>query len=102
MTKSTRFVGLDVHGQTIAAAIGDGYGKARSLGQFPNRPEAVRKFIEQLGGPEGLKICYEAVLGVRWVLAKPRSALRLPRRPCLPNDHVFSGGAQAPSVATRC
>jgi transposase len=60
MLKGTRFVGLDVHGQTIAAAIGVGYGKARSLGQFPNRPEAVRKFIEQLGGPAGLKICYEA------------------------------------------
>jgi transposase len=60
MLKGTRFVGLDVHGQTIAAAIGEGYGKARSLGQFPNRPEAVRKFIEQLGGPAGLKICYEA------------------------------------------
>lgn len=60
MLKGTRFVGLDVHGETITAAIGDGHGKARNLGQFPNRPEAVRKFIEQLGGPEGLKVCYEA------------------------------------------
>ena len=59
MMKTTRYVGLDVHGETIAAAMGDGYGKARSLGQFPNRPEAVRKFIDQLG-PEGLKVCYEA------------------------------------------
>lgn len=60
MIKTTRFVGLDVHSQTIAAAIGDGHGKAQGLGQFPNRPEAVRKFIERLGGPEGLKVCYEA------------------------------------------
>jgi len=60
MMKTTRFVGLDVHGQTIAAAMGEGYGKARSLGQFPNRPEAVRKFIEQIGGSAGLKVCYEA------------------------------------------
>jgi hypothetical protein len=60
MVKSTRFVGLDVHSETIAAAIGDGYGKARSLGQFVNRPEAVRKFIEQLGGADGLRVCYEA------------------------------------------
>jgi len=60
MMKSTRYVGLDVHGETIAAAMGDGYGKARSLGQFPNRAEAVRKFIDQLGGPDGLKVCYEA------------------------------------------
>jgi hypothetical protein len=60
MEKTTRYVGLDVHGETIAAALGEGQGKARSLGQFPNRPESVRKFIEQLGGPAGLKICYEA------------------------------------------
>ena len=60
MEKITRYVGLDVHGETIAAAVSDGRGKARSLGQFPNRPEAVRKFIERLGGPEQLKVCYEA------------------------------------------
>ena len=30
MMKTTRYVGLDVHGETIAAAMGDGYGKARS------------------------------------------------------------------------
>jgi transposase len=60
MMKTTRYVGLDVHGETIAAAVGEGAGKVRSLGQFPNRPEPVRKFIEQLGGPPGLKVCYEA------------------------------------------
>jgi len=60
MMKTTRYVGLDVHADTIAAAIGEGRGKTRSLGEFPNRPESVRKFIEQLGGPRGLKICYEA------------------------------------------
>jgi transposase len=30
------------------------------LGEFPNRPEGVRKLIEKLGGPKGLKVCYEA------------------------------------------
>jgi transposase len=60
MMKTTRYVGLDVHAQTIAAAMGTGYGKTQSLGQFPNRPEAVRKFIEQVGGSVGLKVCYEA------------------------------------------
>jgi transposase len=60
MEKITRFVGLDVHGETIAATIGEGHGKVRSLGQFPNRPESVRKFIDQVGGPQGLKVCYEA------------------------------------------
>ena len=32
----------------------------RSLGQFPNRPESVRKLIDTLGGSKGLKVCYEA------------------------------------------
>lgn len=60
MEKITRYVGLDVHGEMIAAAVGEGHGTVRSLGQFPNRPEAVRRFIEQLGGAAGLKVCYEA------------------------------------------
>jgi len=60
MSKNTRYLGLDVHAETITAAIAEGRQKIRSLGQFPNRPEAVRKFIEKLGGPNGLKVCYEA------------------------------------------
>lgn len=60
MEKTTRYVGLDVHGETIAAAVADGRGEIRSLGRFPNRPESVRKFIEQLGKPKHLKVCYEA------------------------------------------
>jgi transposase len=60
MEKTTRYLGLDVHGEMIAAAVCEGRGKARSLGQFPNRPEAVRKFIERLGGLQDLKACYEA------------------------------------------
>lgn len=60
MEKITRYVGLDVHGETIAAAVSEGREKARSLGQFPNRPEAIRKFIERLGGSQHLKVCYEA------------------------------------------
>ena len=60
MSKNTRYLGLDVHAETITAAIAEGWQKIRSLGQFPNRPEAVRKFIEKLGGPKELKVCYEA------------------------------------------
>jgi len=73
MMKNTRYVGLDVHGETIAAAMGEEQGKVRSLGQFPNRPEAVRRFIQQLGGPEGLKVCYEAGptgYALYWLLTK--------------------------------
>jgi hypothetical protein len=60
MTNCTRYLGLDVHAETITAAIAEGRGRIRSLGKFPNRPEAVRKLIEKLGGGRHLKVCYEA------------------------------------------
>jgi len=60
MRKNTRYLGLDVHAETIVAAIAEGRRKVRSLGQFPNRPESVKKLIDKLGGPQGLQVCYEA------------------------------------------
>jgi transposase len=60
MTK-LRFVGLDVHADTIAVAVAEGNGgEVRSLGIIPNRPESVRKLIAKLGSGEKLKCCYEA------------------------------------------
>lgn len=62
MKKATRFVGLDVHAETIAVAVaepGRG-GEVRSLGTIPNRPEAVRKLVQRLGGAKTLQTCYEA------------------------------------------
>jgi len=49
MSNCTRHLGLDVHAETITAAIAEGRGKLRGLGKFPNRPEAVRKLVEKLG-----------------------------------------------------
>ena len=60
MSNCTRYLGLDVHAETITAAIAEGRGRIRSLGKFPNRPEAVRKLTEKLGGGKNLKVCYEA------------------------------------------
>ncbi len=60
MRKLTRFVGLDVHAQTIAAAVAEANGEVRDLGVIPNRPEAVRKLFRKLGPPESLRACYEA------------------------------------------
>ena len=60
MARITRFVGMDVHAETIAVAIVEGRGNARSLGTIPNRPEAVRKLIGKLGDPSSLRVCYEA------------------------------------------
>lgn len=60
MKKLTRFVGLDVHAETIAVAVAESGGEVRFVGTFPNRPEAVRKLVAKLGGPKNLRACYEA------------------------------------------
>jgi hypothetical protein len=38
-----RFVGLDVHADTIAVAVAETGGEVRSLGSIPNKLESVRK-----------------------------------------------------------
>jgi len=37
-----RFVGLDVHADTIAVAVAEPDGEIRSQGVIPNRPESIR------------------------------------------------------------
>jgi transposase len=58
--RNVRFVGLDVHAETIAVAVAEVGGEVRSLGVIPNRAESVRRLIGKLGKPESLKVCYEA------------------------------------------
>lgn len=60
MAKDTLFVGLDVHAESIAAAVVDLRGSFRSVGQITNRPESVRKLVRRLGSPDQLRVCYEA------------------------------------------
>jgi transposase len=60
MKKDTRFVGLDVHKDTIAVAVAESGGEVRSLGTIPNLADSVRGLIRKLGGPAGLRVCYEA------------------------------------------
>ena len=55
-----RFVGLDVHAETIAVAVAETGGEVRSLGVIPNRLESVRKLVHKLGPVQHLRACYEA------------------------------------------
>ena len=63
MEQPTRFIGMDVHKDTIVVAvtaIGDA-GKATPYGTFPNSAAALEKLVKRLrqadSGP--LKFCYE-------------------------------------------
>ena len=55
-----RFVGLDVHANTITVAVAEPDGEVRSIGTIPNRLESVRKMVHKLGSPKQLGACYEA------------------------------------------
>jgi transposase len=60
MQKKVRFLGLDVHAETIAVAIAEPDGEVRSVGVISNRAESVRKLVRKLGPAEQLRACYEA------------------------------------------
>lgn len=62
MKKATRFVGLDVHAETIAVAVAEGGrdGAVESLGSIPNRGEAVKRLVKRLGAAGTVRVCYEA------------------------------------------
>ena len=55
-----RFIGLDVHADTIAVAVAEPDGEVRSLGIIPNRLESIRKLLAKLEPVKQLKACYEA------------------------------------------
>ena len=60
MEKKVRFLGLDVHAETIAVAVAEPNGEVRSLGVIANRSESIRKLLGKLGRVEQLRACYEA------------------------------------------
>lgn len=105
--KKVRFLGLDVHADTIAVAVAEPSGEVRSLGIIPNRAESVRKLIKKLGAPEQLAACYEAgptgyvlywlltALGVRCDVVAPSLV------PMKPGDRVKTDRRDAERLA-RC
>ena len=58
--KRIKFVGLDVHAETISVAVAEQGGEIRSLGVIPNREESIRKLVKKLGPVEDPRFCYEA------------------------------------------
>jgi transposase len=57
---NVRFVGLDVHAETIAVAVAEPDGEVRALGIIPNRAESIRRLVKKLGPVDQLRVCYEA------------------------------------------
>ena len=47
---NVRFIGLDVHAETIAVAVAEPDGEVRSVGVIPNRLESIRTLVK-LGRP---------------------------------------------------
>src|ERR1039457_3268898 len=62
MKQFTKFIGLDVHMETVAVSVADaGGGEVRYVGEIVNTPEAIEKLVKQLKKDGAhLSFCYEA------------------------------------------
>ena len=62
MKEFSKYIGMDVHKESIAVGIADARGgPPRYWREIANRPEAVRRLLARLDGTdERLRLCYEA------------------------------------------
>lgn len=105
MQNDTRYVGLDVHKDTIAVAVCDEAGRTQSLGTIPNTPDAVARLMRKLGPAASLQAAYEAgpcgyvlyrllsKLGVPCIVAAPTLI------PVRPGDRVKTDRRDAVKLA---
>jgi transposase len=74
MKKTTRFVGLDVHADSIAVAVAESDGSVRSLGVLASNYETLKKLLlKRVGRTDEVRVCYEAGptgYGLYWELTK--------------------------------
>jgi transposase len=113
--ETLRWIGLDVHAETIAVAVAERHGEPRALGTMPNRPESIRKLLKQQGPAARLKVCYEAgptgyviywqltALGVHCDVVAPTlvptkagDRVKTDRRDALKLAHCYRGGDLTP------
>jgi transposase len=60
MNKFSKYVGLDIHQETVAVAVADTAGEVRYLGEIVNTPEAIAKLVGRLKRrTQRLAFCYE-------------------------------------------
>jgi transposase len=103
---SMKYVGLDVHKDSIAVAVADaGTTDVRYYGTIPMTPEALRTLVRRLGPPATLQFAYEAGpcgYGVMRTLTQLRAACLvaapslIPQRP---GDRVKTDPRDACSLA---
>src|SRR5437867_13262610 len=104
-----RFVGVDVHADTIAVAVAEPNGEVRPFAVIADRPESVRKLLHKLSPAEHLRVCYEAgptgyvlywqltALGVRCASDRSHSGTRESGRPSENRSaRCYETGAQPP------
>src|SRR3954464_9416257 len=113
MEQPTRFIGMDVHKDTIVVAVtatGD-VGKATACGTIPNTAAALEKLANRLhqAGSGSLKFCYEAGpcgYGVHRTLTRLGEdcmvvARRIARAPACPNRQTACRARAVPLVRPR-